>query len=313
MRRVRRAGPDPIDATVAETVDQYVRLLPTLTSAWNRPYSPRTIVAYAEHLRPFATWCGTRALCDLAADDIGLHLAQLRAAGRSEAWVATRDKVLRTWLSWCVDRDLVARSPLAKTRRLVAPETPIERLADADVRQLLGACDRKTWGGVRDAALVLVLWRTGLRVSEVCGLDLGDYDPVRRHLSIRHGKGDRPRLVGVPDDTAAALDDFIAHARGHAPGPLIPNETDGRFDRRNMALILQRRSAKAGIRHVHPHLLRHTFACNFLLAGGDLEILRRILGHADMRMVQRYLRSIQDEEAADEHVRVLRPERWGRR
>jgi integrase len=153
-----------------------------------------------------------------------------------------------------------------------------------------------------------------LRASELVALDLADYDVAERRLQVRHGKGNKPRRLGVPADAAAAIDDFILMARGDEAGPLFPSERGGRLGRTPLQKVVHRLGVRAGVAGVHPHRFRHTFACDFLRAGGDSAILMRLLGHSSLAMTMRYLRAIQEEEAAAEHVTVMQQSQpWQRR
>jgi site-specific recombinase XerD len=301
----RRVAPAPETITVAEAAAHYLRLLPTLTSRRGLPYSSESMRKMSENMTPFAREHPDTPLQALDAELVASHLAAMRARGLSQHTIATRDSVLRTWLAWLVEREWLPHSPLRRVRRQAAPDPPVSRLTDAEVCALLAACDRERWGGVRDHAVVLTLWRTGLRVTELCALEVADYDSVARRLMVRHGKGDKPRLLGVPDDAAAAIDDWLLSARGTAPGPLFPSAHGTRFNRRNLALALSRVATRAGVAGVHPHRLRHTYACNYLLAGGDIYQLSRLLGHSTLAMTGRYLRAIEAEEAAESNVRLF--------
>jgi integrase/recombinase XerD len=306
VRSPRRIRPRGDEVTIASAVDLYIRLLPTLTNKRGRPYMLRTIEAYAEHLRLWQRWAGERTISELSTALVTGYLAELRQQGLAAWTVSTRDKVLRIWLNWCVERGIFSRSPLEKSRRLTAQDPPVEVLTPEQVRRLLDCCDRQLWIGTRDAAIIVTLWRTGLRASELLALELDDYDPQTRRLRVRHGKGDKYRIVGVPDDAPAMLDDWIIVARGEEPGPIFFSDRGGRLGRWSLVQLFRRLGQRAGIAGVHPHRFRHTFACDFLRAGGDSAILMRLLGHSSLAMTMRYLRAIQADQAAAQHVETMR-------
>jgi integrase len=154
--------------------------------------------------------------------------------------------------------------------------------------------------------IVVVLWRTGLRASELCALELADYDAQRARLTVRHGKGDKYRVVGVPDDARLALDDWLLVSRGTPAGPLFPSERGGHLTYAGLSQMLGRLKERSGAGDVHAHRFRHTFAIGFLRAGGDIYTLSRLLGHSTLAMTSKYLRALKAEEAADDHVRILR-------
>lgn len=312
----------------------WVRHLPLARHRRGDHYADRTIRTYSQEIAAFAAWCGELPLDALTEDVVLRHEAELRDAGRAASYIATRDKVVRLFLGWCRERGMLAVDPLAAVPRARAEDPPVEALSDADVHRLLAACpitgSDATWAGLRQYAIVYVLWRCGLRASELCGLEIEDYDRHKGHLRVR---GRRPRdafgrldersesregkksaaarrTVGVPDDARAALEDWLVRARGMEPGRLFPGERGDDLRREALTVMLARLARRAGVTGVHPHRLRHTFALNYLRADGDLYTLARLLGHSTLQMTTKYLRALQAEEAADRHVQVMR-RRWG--
>jgi integrase/recombinase XerD len=299
---------------VQTVVDLFARALGTMISRHGKPYADNTLVTYRGEIAAFAAWAGERTLDDLDRDTVLAHLAEMRAAGYAPTYIQTRDKVLRVFLDWCVEHKMLAEHPLSRVPRATAADPPVVTLSDAEVGRLLDVCPNDTWLGVRAQAMIHVLWRCGLRAWELCNLTPEDYDRERRHLRVRGVKSIAARrTVGVPDDAALAVDDWLVRGLGtNTEGTtLFPSERGGPLTRQALTHHIQRLGKRAGLTGVHPHQLRHTFACNFLRAGGDLYLLSRLLGHSTLQMTTKYLRAIQAEEAADMH-RELRLPRGGR-
>ena len=201
---------------------------------------------------------------------------------------------LRAFGNW------LARDGLAVARALRAlanprvPRRVIEPLSDADLRHLLAAA------GQRDAAVVLLLLDTGLRVSEVVGIRLGD---LRRDGGIKvTGKGDAERMVPVGGTARRAVGAYLA-ARG--PGGsderLFLNQADQPLTTSGVSQLLRRLRRRTGVSaRCNPHTFRHTFAHNYLVNGGDALSLQRILGHSCLDMVKRYVR-LSDVDLAGRH------------
>jgi integrase/recombinase XerC len=150
--------------------------------------------------------------------------------------------------------------------------------------------------GLRDAALVELLYGTGIRVGELCGLDVRDADLHRGEVRV-WGKGGRERIVPVPEAARAALAVWLGARRG--PGvlaePLFPalrarrGQAPRRLDPRDVRRILRRRSVRAGlVERVHPHRLRHSYATHLLDMGADLREIQELLGHASLSTTQKY-------------------------
>jgi integrase/recombinase XerC len=156
-------------------------------------------------------------------------------------------------------------------------------------KDLLDAPVEDSAAGRRDRALLELLYASGLRVAECCGLDLEDLD--RRHGTVRVlGKGGKERVVPVGDAALAALDDYLERERlGAKGGPLFRNPRGGRLSTRSARNVVRRRARAAGIaRRVTPHTLRHTFATHLLGEGADLRLIQELLGHSRLSTTQRY-------------------------
>ncbi|MGH2600736.1 MAG: tyrosine-type recombinase/integrase, partial [Dehalococcoidia bacterium] len=146
----------------------------------------------------------------------------------------------------------------------------------------------------------------GPRASELTGLDLADYDRQAGEIRIRHGKGDKPRRLGVPGLAAASLNHYIARWRGQEEGPLFPGSLGVRLGYAGLLHLVRRLGAGVGVVGAHPHMFRHGFAVEFLLAGGPLPILQTLLGHSSIEQTARYLRTLQAEEATARHRELFR-------
>ena len=253
--------------------------------------------ASAHTLRGYAT--------DLA--EFRRFLRMARVAG----WHDVDARALRAYLAWLHGRGL-AKSSIARklaavrscfrflTRRGVLPANPARHLRTPrlgrrlpsflpkdESKDLLDATFEASDTGRRDRALLELLYASGLRVAECCGLDLEDVD--RRHGTVRVlGKGNRERMVPVGDAALAALDDYLG-GRGAAAGPLFRNPRGKRLTTRSVHRIVGRRARAAGIdRRVTPHTLRHTFATHLLGEGADLRLIQELLGHRHLSTTQRY-------------------------
>ncbi len=149
---------------------------------------------------------------------------------------------------------------------------------------------------VRDRAILEVLYGGGLRVSELCGLSLTDFDPEGRLVRVM-GKGSKERLCPLNDAALDALDAYLARRseivlnarKGADLKALFLNFRGGRLRARSIARHLERYGREAGLqRRVHPHALRHSFATHLLGAGADIRSIQELLGHASLSTTQRY-------------------------
>jgi integrase/recombinase XerC len=145
----------------------------------------------------------------------------------------------------------------------------------------------------RDRAIAELLYGSGLRVSECCGLDDGDIEREGEGegalIKVRRGKGGKQRLVPLHGKAVAALDAYLARRAGGGPeGPLFRNARGGRLTPRSVQRHLRRDAALAGVAAVTPHALRHSFATHLLDGGADLRSIQELLGHASLASTQIY-------------------------
>ncbi len=189
---------------------------------------------------------------------------------------------------------------------------PPEMLTCEEVQRLLRAPSRRAPTGVRNHALIVVLYRAGLRVSEALALWPKDVDSQAGTLRVLHGKGDKARTVGMDAEAFSALDRWLdvrgrLGINGHAPvfctlggGPVSAAYVRG---------MLPRMAKRAGIdKRVHPHALRHTMASEMRMEGRDIGDISKALGHASIATTARYL----DHVAPQATIDMMRSRPWGR-
>jgi site-specific recombinase XerD len=167
-------------------------------------------------------------------------------------------------------------------------------LTPDEIRALIRACSRRTTTGRRAAALLMLGWSTGLRVSEALALRLEDIDYDRRLVQVLNGKGGKRRTVPIGDDALVVLDRWLDHRRTLGVGPRAPIFCTRRGTSMNHSAVrrmLPKLAARAGItKRVHFHALRHTMASELARTPGvNLVDVQHQLGHASLAMTQHYL------------------------
>lgn len=172
----------------------------------------------------------------------------------------------------------------------------ISFLTPSEVDALIDAPDRQRWDGRRDRALLLLAVQTGLRISELTGLNCGDAIlGTGAHVRCE-GKGRRERAVPLTGPTEAVLNVWLQERGGQTDDPLFPTRTGRRLSRDAVERLVTRHAATAArhhptlqTKHVHPHVLRHTCAMNLLRSRVDATVIALWLGHADVRSTQAYM------------------------
>ncbi len=196
--------------------------------------------------------------------------------------VAGYVRTLRVLGNWLAAEGLADAAALRGLRRPRVPHKVIEPVADDVLRRLLAICS------VRDRAIVLLMIDTGLRVSEVAGLRLGDLRPDGA-LKVR-GKGSRERIVPVGSTARQAIVRYLGQRGPGRPDAALFLGRRGEISTRGLQHMVRRLKGRVGVTgRLSPHSLRHTFARSYLVNGGDVFSLQRILGHTSLDMVKRYV------------------------
>jgi integrase/recombinase XerD len=183
-------------------------------------------------------------------------------------------------------------------------------LTAPEIELLMRLCSRRAPTGVRNRALIAVLWRCGLRIGEARGLAVKDFDPDSGTLVVQGGKGGKRRVVGVDAGTVALISRWLEVRRKHGipgGGPLFCSLAGRPLDLSYVRHLLPSLARKAGIeRRVHAHGLRHAFAVDMVRAGAPLYVVRDALGHASVATTQVYLSRV----GAHEAVEAMRNRPW---
>ena len=272
--------------------------------ALNRGVSPHTRRAYASDLAQFIDHVAAGAGCkpqDLTPDAldrvaIGSFMSTLRARGQSRSTAARKLAAVRTFLRYLRREDIITTDPGSLVGTPKREVRMPAHLSENDMTRLLDGPDVTAALGRRDRAILELFYASGLRLSELAGLDLDDVNLSRRMARVL-GKGGKERLVPFNHSTASAIraylndrEAFIGDTRSDAD-PLFVNHRGGRLTVRSIDRLVRHyaaASAAADSPSVSPHALRHSFATHLLQRGADLRAIQELLGHARLSTTQRY-------------------------
>jgi integrase/recombinase XerD len=260
-----------------------------------RALADNTLLAYGRDLRALSKWSLGRSgsLLTLPASDLADYLGVLRKEGLSARSVARFVHAARGFFRFAVREGRLAVDPMENLRAPRSMKGLPRFLTPAQVEALLAAPDPKATYGLRDRAILELLYATGLRVSELTGLRPGDLDMDVGLLRCM-GKGRKERLVPMGRVAGRAVSKYLAESRGallrgHASPYLFLNSRGQRLSRMGLWLVVRRHALTAGVAHVlTPHVLRHSFASHLLERGADLRALQVMLGHADISTTEIY-------------------------
>lgn len=230
------------------------------------------------------------------------HVESYFAARRETVKPATLSieyRALQQFFKWAVDEDEIDRSPMEKMKAPQVPRSPVPVIGVDDFRRLLKTADGKDYVSRRDAAILMLLYDTGMRRGEIAGLRLADVD-LKDRLAYVIGKGGHVRAVRFGGRTAVALDRYLRLRRGHrlaGGSDAFWLGQDGELTASAFNQLLAKRCATAGLPRLHPHQLRHTFAHEYLSHEGNEGDLMRLAGWKSRSMLNRYGESLADARA----------------
>ena len=248
-----------------------------------------TLAAYRRDLTLFARWLDQnagRALVEASETDLRQY-ALARHAGSAASSTNRRLSVFKRFFRWALRERLLAADPTLKLDSARQPLRVPKSLSEAQVEALLAAPDTATPLGLRDRAMLELLYASGLRVSELVTLKTVDVSFVECALRVT-GKGSKERLVPFGEEALAWIERYLAEARAAILGrrtssALFVTGRGGPMTRQMFWKLLKAHALKAGIAApLSPHTLRHAFATHLLNHGADLRAVQMLLGHADI-------------------------------
>lgn len=260
-----------------------------------RGLSTRTRNAYVRDLRHCET-TNTLALTQWVDSDVMQCLAKLGRDGKTPRTIARMLSSLRQFYLWMVGNELREDNPCERIKTPKIGRALPKDLSEADVDNLLAAPDTSTAMGLRDKAMLEVLYACGLRVSELMNLSLEQVNLNAGWLQIT-GKGNKTRLVPLGEYANEALEDYLTHARSELIAHLKSGNCQavflttqgGYMTRQNFWYMIKKYAKIAGIdKDLSPHTLRHAFATHLLNHGADLRSVQLLLGHSDLSTTQIY-------------------------
>lgn len=260
-----------------------------------RGASPHTIRNYTGDLKDFFGFLNGKSLGEVDPLVIRGFLAHLKSRGHSKATLSRKLAALRSFFKYLARENHLRSNPvlgISSPKR----EKKLPLFLDlSEVTSLIEAPSAETWEGKRDRSILETLYSSGVRVSELVGLNRGDVDLLSNLLKIR-GKGKKERIVPIGEKALRALRDYLEaipqslnKKNDGSQGSLFLNRSGNRLTDRSVRRLIVKYSRRVALKSgISPHTLRHTFATHLLDRGADLRSVQELLGHANLSTTQIY-------------------------
>lgn len=287
-----REIPESFNGLMNDAIDSFIRYL-----AVERGLSENYQLSTERSLREFAGWCAKRKNINsfqvVTLPLLSEYLAERKRAGLSAASIKLIVVALKIFFRFLLGRGIIARDPgealaLPRIERYL-PET----LNELQVERLIDSIDTKTSLGLRDRAIIELLYASGLRISELTNARLENLNTEERIIRVT-GKGNKTRLVPVGRKACEALAAYLSAERPklvkrRSDSAIFLSARGGKLTSTRIWQIVKKHARGSGLeKNIYPHLLRHSFATHLLGNGADLRIIQEMLGHADISTTQIY-------------------------
>ena len=273
-------------------VDEFLRFLVAV--------SPATLKAYEQDLNEFIRWSeksGSAAPEVITRNDVDGWIADMQNNGNAQKTMARRISALRRYFQWLMSKKVIEKDPTAKVRTPKGPQRLPRPLQRSEIDQLFDESTPQNALELRDRLVVELLYGSGLRVAELCGLQEENLDLKNQTIEVI-GKGSKIRTIPITAYACDLLELWIptgskAFDDGYTPSGrsssgLLVNRRGNGLGRSDVRRILHRLLRLKGMTERSPHALRHTYATHLLDGGADLRAVQELLGHADLTTTQIY-------------------------
>lgn len=244
--------------------------------------SEKTIAQYARECRKFAEMTG-KPYTEIGPYDVRFYLADMKGRGISNRSMENSRMYLSALFRWMELEELIPRNPCATVKKIKYAADIKLPFDDAEIDKLRSACRTK-----KERAIIEMLLSSGIRVSELCDLDVKDIDFEKRTIRILHGKGDKERVTYFNAVAAMRMKEYMEE-RGVLVEPAFINHLGERIASGGIRSILKTIEKRSGVKNVHPHRFRRTFASSLAARGMNIQEIKRIMGHSSISTTMTYI------------------------
>ncbi len=296
------------DGTISRKLSEYIEYYEICNRAEGK--SPKTISWYSSNLRRFQNYLKNRHLPD-SLNNIDIKVLReyviflfkrKRFDGHpytpvqenllSSASVHAHVRTLRAFFNWLLTEGLIQNNPAQELKLPKVTKRVVSILSDQEIESILNTLSLTNTSEARNRTIFMVLLDSGLRIGEIVNLNMGDTHIDEGFLKVM-GKGKKERIVPIGRNAQKALQRYLFRYRVTPNLPITENVFlsihGGPLTENSIKLMFARLAQRSGVKRLHAHLCRHTFATRFLINGGDVFTLQQILGHSTLEMVRCYV------------------------
>jgi|UniRef100_UPI00402A25BE tyrosine recombinase XerD len=262
-------------------------------------FSKHTAKAYCSDILSFLVWMDEQSCEDINFSKVREYLHFIQKFNYKKTTIARKIASLRTFYKYLYRERKVDSNPAMNLTNPKRPKSLPKFLTPDEVEQILNNTKIETPAGYRNRTILELLWATGMRISELSGLNFGDLNLEHNEIRV-FGKGSKERIILVTDRAKSFLERYIESARDLIPkgfpvpdksedSPVFINNTGYRLQTRTVRNVINEVVEKINLpKHVTPHMFRHSFATHLIENGADLRVVQELLGHASISNTQIY-------------------------
>ena len=262
-------------------------------------FSKHTAKAYCSDILSFLVWIDEQSCEDINFSKVREYLHFIQKFNYKKTTIARKIASLRTFYKYLYRERKVDSNPAMNLTNPKRPKSLPKFLTPDEVEQILNNTKIETPAGYRNRTILELLWATGMRISELSGLNFGDLNLEHNEIRV-FGKGSKERIILVTDRAKNFLERYIESARDLIPkgfpvpdksedSPVFINNTGYRLQTRTVRNVINEIVEKINLpKHVTPHMFRHSFATHLIENGADLRVVQELLGHASISNTQIY-------------------------
>jgi integrase/recombinase XerD len=296
-------------ASLSESGSLYAWVESFIQACHSRNLAPGTVAFYFKKLGVFVRYCEDLAISDvhqITADNIRQFMIFLVEGKHNPAGVHCFYRSVKTFLKW-YEREIESedwRNPIEKVKAPFVPLEPLDPVSIETTRAMMNVCARGSLSGDRDRAALVFLLDTGARLAEFLSLNVEDVNPITGAVSIRAGKGRKPRNVYLGEKSRQMLRRYLKQRSDYSAALWISRSGE-RLSETGLRMMLRRRATQAAVPVPSPHDFRRAFALERLRAGADLLTLSKLMGHTSLQVLNRYVK--QAGEDLEQAARLTSP------